>query len=92
MITDNKTGKLYIGSAAGKQSFWQRWGEYIFNLHGSNKELREVIEENGEAYANNFQFSILEVMSPTATKEAVIKREQHWKDVFMTREHGYNSN
>lgn len=92
VITDEQTGKLYIGSAAGKQSFWQRWSEYITNLHGSNRELREVINQKGEKYAKNFQFSILEVMSPTATKEAIVKREQHWKEVFMTREYGYNSN
>ena len=28
LITDTKTGKLYVGSATGEGGIWQRWSEY----------------------------------------------------------------
>jgi hypothetical protein len=92
VITDTKTGKLYVGKASGGVGLWQRWTEYVKTGHGDNKELRELLNREGQAYANNFQFSLVEVCDINASPDYVISRECHWKNVLMTREFGLNSN
>lgn len=92
VITDNKTGKHYIGSAYGGEGIWQRWCAYARDGHGSNRDLRQLIKINGSDYAQNFQLSVLEVCDLNANKEYVIDRESHWKDVLRSREFGYNTN
>ena len=71
---------------------WGRWCSYSENGHGDNKELKALLEEKGGAYADNFQYAILEIADPLDTKEQVIERENHWKDVLLSRTFGYNSN
>lgn len=61
-------------------------------FHGYSKSLKQIIKENGEDYVNNFQFSILEIRSMTTDKDEIIQRETFWKNVFLTKEHGYNEN
>ncbi|NOY06772.1 MAG: GIY-YIG nuclease family protein [Chlorobi bacterium] len=92
VITDTATGYQYVGSAYGGVGLWQRWTEYAKNGHGGNKKLRELLWKNGKEYANNFQFSLVEVCDINASKEYIISRENHWKDVLMTREFGLNVN
>jgi len=92
IVTDKNTGKIYVGSAYGKNSFWSRWSLYIKNGHGGNKELEAIIREKGLEYASNFQFAILEVRSKITDDEIIIKRETHWKNVLKSREFGYNEN
>jgi len=53
--------------------------------HGNNKDLLDLD-------ANNFQFSILEIVPATTTAEGVIDRENRWKDKLGTREFGLNKN
>lgn len=46
LITDKNNGKLYVGSATGKNGMLlQRWGNYIATGHGGNKELIELVKE-----------------------------------------------
>lgn len=92
LITDQKTGKHYIGSAYGDNNLWQRWSNYAQTRHGGNKKLIDLISINKDDYANNFMFSILEVMKNTVDKDYVIKREGFWKSALMTREYGLNDN
>ena len=92
VITDKSNGKQYVGSAYGQDAFWSRWSTYAKNGHGNNKKLRELIKKNGFEYANNFQFSILEVRSTITSDEEIIRRETHWKNKLMTHEFGYNVN
>jgi len=96
VITDTKTGKLYIGSASGNtDGIWQRWSEYanINNLTGGNKEFLRIINEEGSDYIhNNFKYSILEIFDTKTNKETIITRENYWKDVFDTKKHGMNRN
>ncbi|MCD4692279.1 MAG: GIY-YIG nuclease family protein [Calditrichales bacterium] len=92
VISDKKKGKLYVGSAYGEGGIWQRLKTYIKNGHGGNKDLKIVIKTKGEKYTDNFQFSILEVCDLNSSKEDVIKRENHWKEVLLTRKFGYNRN
>lgn len=92
VITDNATGKHYVGSAYGGVGLWNRWADYAKNKHGGNKELQHLIARGGEGYAENFQFSILEVCDRDASDDFIISRETHWKSVLRTREFGLNAN
>ena len=92
VIVDRKTGKQYVGSAYGGVGVWQRWRNYVETGHGGNKELQKLLNEQGEKYAHNFQFSLVEVCDINANPEYVITRESHWKDVLLTREFGLNWN
>ncbi len=92
VITDNETGKHYIGSAYGEGGIWQRWVAYAKNGHGGNRELKQLLKSKGHDYVQHWQLSILEVCDLNANEEFVISRESHWKDVLRTREFGYNMN
>ena len=92
LISDNKTGKLYVGSATGEGGIWQRWVGYALSGHGGNVELKRLLKSKGENYSQNFQYSILETADSKATDEYIVSRESHWKNVLLSREFGYNSN
>ena len=65
VITDTKTGKLYIDSASGNsQGLWQRWECYadFRELTGENKEFENLVNKNGRNYIqDNFKYFILEI-------------------------------
>ena len=90
LIVDDKTGKQYVGSAYGDAGIWQRWSAYAATGHGGNKELKQLLAEKGDEYSLNFLFTVLEVVDLNASKEFVLGRESHWKDVLLTRRYGYN--
>lgn len=92
LITDKLTGKHYVGSAYGEYAFWSRWAQYSSDGHGGDVELKKIIDEKGLNYAQNFQFSILEIRSSITDDVEIINRESHWKNVLMTRDFGYNKN
>ncbi|WP_375193264.1 GIY-YIG nuclease family protein [Marinobacter sp.] len=92
VISDTASGKLYVGSATGEGGIWQRWSQYASTGHGGNKELRELLRETGAVSAENFRFAVLEIADIHSSEKDVLRRESHWKDVLLTREHGYNSN
>lgn len=92
LINDNKTGKLYIGSAYGENGIWGRWSEYVkTNGHGGNKTLKELIG-NDFKYGNNFQFSILMLLPRTITPDEAIKKERLFKNKLGTNSFGLNNN
>lgn len=92
VITDTKTGKHYVGKATGDKGIWGRWCSYASNGHGGNKLLRAILKKNGKAYANNFQFAIIETADTHANEDDLFARESHWKDVLQSRQYGYNDN
>lgn len=93
LISDISSGKLYIGSATGEDGLWQRWESYAKTVHGGNAELKSLIRDKGIDYADNFQYTVLEIADFHSTDEFIIKREAHWKDVLLSRKpFGYNSN
>ena len=92
LITDKITGKQYVGSAYGDNCIWQRWVEYAENGHGGNVELKELLQKNGENYKFNFKYSVLEICNMSLGNEYIINRENHWKDVLLTRKFGLNKN
>lgn len=91
LITDLKTGRLYVGKAGGENGIWQRWSTYSKTGHGGNVDLVRLLEEKGAEYANNFQFSILEI-ALSQLDDYINKRESHWKKVLASGIHGHNKN
>lgn len=92
--TDRKTGKLYVGSATAKEGMLlARWSSYTHNGHGGNKALKALVCEKGFDYIkDNFQYTILENFNSKVDDNYVLERDSYWKDVFQSREHGYNEN
>lgn len=96
VITDTKTGKLYIGSAYGdSQGLWQRWECYadFKDLTAGNKEFEVLVKEKGKNYIkDNFKYSILEIFDTKTKQEYILERENYWKNVFETKKFGMNWN
>ena len=90
-ITDTRTGRLYVGSAYGKNGIWARWADYAVSGHGGNKKLVELLKAEPEA-VNHFQYSILEILPGSSTADDAIEKESLWKLKLGSREHGYNEN
>ena len=94
LITDKKTGKLYVGSATAQYGMLlQRWSSYVNNGHGGNVELKQLVKEKGFDYVKeNFQYSVLENYNARMDDHYILKRESWWKNVLCSRTHGYNLN
>ncbi|WP_244191168.1 GIY-YIG nuclease family protein [Prosthecochloris sp. ZM] len=94
LITDTENGKRYVGSAYGNSGIWSRWECYAGTGHGYNDELTKLIKQNGLEYARqNFRFAVLEYCGMKTDDQAVIAREQYWKQVLLSRgQYGYNKN
>lgn len=92
LISDTKTGKLYVGSAYGEDGIWGRWCKYVStNGHGDNKTLKELIADD-PTHGNNFQFSILMLLPRTITPDEAIKKERLFKNKLGTNSFGLNNN
>jgi hypothetical protein len=92
LISDQMTGKLYVGSAYGEEAFWTRWKNYTETGHGGNVLLKEILGINSNDYHGNFSFSILEIMKMNTDDSQIIDREVYWKNILLTRNFGYNKN
>jgi len=85
-IFDESDHKGYVGSAYGEKNLFGRWSNYEATGDGGNTLLRK-------RDAKNFQFTILELVSPAADPTDVIRLEANWKDRLHTRApHGLNDN
>ena len=98
LISDTKKGGAYVGSAYGKDGLWGRWSCYAsnnFHGHGGDDGLINRIGNNTD-YPDNFEFSILEVISKNRCEKDVRTREGWWKDALRTRKchnnNGMNEN
>ena len=91
LITDEKSGRQYVGSAYGSLGLWQRWCEYVGTGHGNNVELIQVLK-NAPDRANEFRFTLLETLPASTEPTTVIGRESHWKIALGSRTHGLNRN
>lgn len=96
VVTDTNNGNLYIGSASGNtDGIWQRWSGYASteNLTGGNKEFIQILNEKGNEYITHyFRYSIIEIFDTKTKVETILKRENYWKNVFDTKNHGMNHN
>lgn len=91
LITDEKSGRQYVGSAYGLNGIWQRWCAYAATGHGGNLELIELLK-NHPGRENEFRFTLLEALSTTMPRREVIARENYWKVALGNRRFGLNRN
>jgi hypothetical protein len=91
LISDTKTGKLYVGSASGKGGIWQRWQQYATTGHGGNAHLRALANGDLEHF-KHFRFSVLEIAELHEDRDSILQREAHWKTILMSKEYGLNAN
>jgi GIY-YIG catalytic domain len=84
-ILDGADGKGYVGSACGEQNLYGRWKNYAESGDGGNTLLRERAP-------GKFRFPMLQLVSPSDTKDEVTQLENNWKDRLHTREFGLNAN
>ena len=103
LITDIKTGKLYVGSATGKHGIYGRWSTYLAEGYDKNEledskypntKLKEIVNVKGIEYIKkNFQYSILEIFNKNDIgKQNALERESYWKNMLQSRKFGYNNN
>lgn len=86
LVTDKKSGKIYVGSAYGGDGIWSRWREYIHSGHGGNKELLSLVDSKGMAYVEtHFIFTLLEYHSAKTDDDYICKRESFWKHALQSR-------
>jgi hypothetical protein len=71
-------GKAYVGSAYGDGNLLGRWLTYAASGHGGNSLLKRD--------PKNFQFTILQRVSPDMEADEVIKLESTWKERLHTRQ------
>lgn len=91
VLLDQRTGKQYVGSAYGSGGIWARWKSYVTSRSGGNALLEALLARSPSRY-KQFQFSILRVLKPSATKDEVIDQEVVVKKKLGSRTFGLNSN
>jgi len=91
LITDERDGQHYVGSASGKLGLLQRWRDYVATGHGGNQMLIELLKEN-VSRVNDFRFTLLEAIPLGTSKRDAIHRENYWKRAIGSRVHGLNVN
>lgn len=91
IILDTKSGKQYIGSAYGRGGIWARWKTYVQSPSGGNNQLKKLLKNKPKRH-QSFQFSILRVLEPYATKDEVLEQEKLTKHKLGSRAFGLNDN
>ncbi|WP_182343142.1 GIY-YIG nuclease family protein [Comamonas koreensis] len=91
LITDEHSGRHYVGSAYGMSGIWQRWCAYAGTGHGGNAELIELLNSY-PGRENEFRFTLLETLPTTMPRREVIARENYWKVALGSRRFGLNRN
>lgn len=91
LITDERDGQHYVGSASGKLGLLQRWRDYVATGHGGNQLLMELLQENGSR-VNDFRFTLLEAIPLGTSRRDAIQRENYWKRAIGSKVHGLNAN
>jgi len=84
LIVDRTDGARYVGAAYGTDNLFGRWSQHVAGDRGITKEL---VRRNAAA----FQFSILELLSPTADAQEVVLCERKWMTRLATITQGLNS-
>lgn len=85
-FTNSNSDKIYIGSASGKNGFYNRWKSHISALR-NNKSKSIVLQTATNKYKiDNMIFEIVEKCS----SELCLIREQFYIDKYDTYKNGYN--
>lgn len=85
LITDERDGGRYVGSAYGEDNLLGRWQAHIARDTGVTVEL-------GQRDPALFRFSILQLLLHDATADEVVIVENDWKNRLHTRQWGLNLN
>ena len=80
VISDSKTGKLYVGSTYNLDGIWGRWKEYANTGHGGNVELIKLLGEDPNYAKDNFTWSILQTLPLKINEKEAVRIETLWKD------------
>lgn len=91
LILDEGSGNQYVGAAWGEEGLLGRWKSYAATLHGGNKLLRAMLDQDPEGY-RRFRFSILRTLPRTMTPTQVQEIEGLYKRMLGTRAFGLNGN
>jgi len=91
LITDEHTGRQYVGSASGVGGIWARWRHYAQAPSGGNIQLKELLKKDRNRY-KKFRFSILRVLEPNVTRGQVLAQEALVKQKLGSKASGLNSN
>ncbi|CAN7476359.1 GIY-YIG nuclease family protein [Massilia sp. LjRoot122] len=91
LITDERSGHHYVGSANGAKGILRRWNDYACTGHGGNIQLVNLLQ-SFPGRENELRFTLLEAMPLATPKAQVIAREGYWKIALGSRTFGLNSN
>lgn len=91
LLTDERSGAHYIGSASGRQGLFSRWRNYADTGHGGNTRLMQLLADQ-PGRELDFRFTVLEVLHADMSKREVISRESYWKVALGSRVFGLNLN
>lgn len=91
LITDERGGQHYVGSASGAQGLLQRWSNYAASGHGGNKLLAQVLA-TAPGRELDLRFTLLEALPADTPRDEVIRRESYWKVALGSRTFGMNLN
>ena len=85
LITDERDGSRYVGSAYGAENLLGRWRAHVAKDKGVTVEL-------GQRDPGSFRFSILQLLLHDAEASEVQALEANWKTRLHTRTWGLNKN
>lgn len=80
VISDRKTGKLYVGSTYNRDGIWGRWEDYARTGHGGDVKLASLIAEDPDYAKDNFVWSILQTLPLNVSDIEAIRVETLWKN------------
>ena len=81
VISDDSTGKLYVGSATRPEGIWGRWKEYAdTGGHGGNVKLEGLIKKDPDYAKKHFHWGILQTCSLGMSRNDVLLLESVWKN------------
>ncbi len=80
VISDRKTGKLYVGSTYNRDGIWGRWEDYARTEHGGDVELASLVAETPDYAKDNFVWSILQTLPLNVSDIEAIRVETLWKN------------
>lgn len=93
VISDRKTGKLYVGSSYGKEGLWRRWKIYAeTNGHGNNVELENLLKQNFNYARDYFVWSIIKVLPIDILQNTAVEKEQRIKEILGKEACSLNKN
>jgi hypothetical protein len=91
LILDTKKGRQYVGSAYGEDGIWGRWKNYARTGHGGNTLLKELVQSE-KYYPSAFQYTLLQVLPKSLTKNEISAWEKRYKDKLGSKVSGLNLN